>query len=279
MRSQLIIIHVWNLIFTLVGANLSANDPTTNLTSVQLLPGLYNSTTTSQPQNLLDLLTLLSNSSATLSLPHNFNSSSVSSSLSIFIKPGLALYGQDIYGGQATFLKLSSTPMNATPFAANVSFILSNNVWLAALGSNNTTIIFWNEVPDITGLPNGIGSQSLALIDLQSSTCSPPCSSAGVCSASNTCSCAPGFTGSACEKCLPGFFGPRCQPVLPVGHVPSECNCVNGICSKGQCACNIGWTTAKNGTACARCAEGYYLTSTGDCRSKILYIFLSPPPF
>jgi hypothetical protein len=264
-----------SLIFTLVGATLSPNDPSANVTAVQLLPGLYN--TTSQPQ---DLLSLLSAFSATLSLSPGFSSSSTFLPLNLTIeqRPGLVLYDEETYTGQPTFLQLPSAPMSPTPVAASTSFALSNNVWaVTTVGSNNTTLVFWNAVPDIEELPNDIFiSQSLTLIDLQSSTCSPPCSSAGVCSASSTCSCAKGFAGSSCEKCAAGFSGPRCQPSTPaVVNVTSGCNCVNGKCGEGKCACNIGWTTAKNGTACAQCAEGYYLTS-GDCRSKDFDISFFP---
>jgi hypothetical protein len=163
--------------------------------------------------------------------------------------------------------------MNSTPFAAN-SFALSDNVYMAAtLGPNNTTVIFWNALPDINALSNSL-SRSITLIDLQSSTCSPPCTSAGVCSASNICLCAKGFAGSSCQVCADGLTGPNCLPPANLTS-GSGCNCGNGECnSQGQCTCNVGWTTAKNGTACAQCAEGFHLTSSGDCRSKIfVYLF------
>ena len=52
-----------------------------------------------------------------------------------------------------------------------------------------------------------------------------------------------------------------------VTGAPASCNCLNGQCgSNGQCACNAGWTTADNGTVCAKCSPGFFLTSTGDCQ-------------
>jgi hypothetical protein len=51
-----------------------------------------------------------------------------------------------------------------------------------------------------------------------------------------------------------------------IDDLPSTCNCLNGRCgTNGQCTCNPGWTTGTNGTACASCAPGFFLTTTGDC--------------
>jgi hypothetical protein len=155
-------------------------------------------------------------------------------------------------------------------------------------GTDNNSIIFWDSFPDVSQLPPG-ASQDLALVDIQSSTCASPCSGSAVCLTSGSCSCPPGFTGSSCEACSKGFFGPNCQPcpsdcercdegtsgsglclVPSVSNAPETCNCMNGQCgTNGACACNTGWINASNGTACAKCAQGFFLTSTGDCRSKI----------
>ncbi|KAJ7897319.1 insulin-like growth factor binding protein [Mycena olivaceomarginata] len=126
----------------------------------------------------------------------------------------------------------------------------------------------------------------MSLLDMQSSTCSTPCASSGTCSASGTCACAPGFNGTSCETCAAGFFGPTCQAcpagcsecdegiagsgrcLTPLVANPlSACNCLNGECAPdGSCACNPGYTTAANGTACAKCASGFFATSNGDCK-------------
>lgn len=262
-----------------LGATLSSQ----GVPTVHLLPGQYTSTT--NPELLHNLLT---SSSATLSSSPGFNLSSISPlPLNIVLQPGLAIYSDPSYAGQAAFSQLPSAPIVNTslPLQAN-SLALANNVWAAVTsGSASNRIIFWEPIPDVSQLPSE-ASQSLALIDMQSSACSPPCSGSGVCSASGTCSCPTGFTGSSCETCSEGFFGPTCQPcpsgcescdqgisgsglclVPVVTNAPSTCNCLNGQCgSNGQCTCNPGWTNASNGTACAQCATGFFLTSTGDCQ-------------
>ena len=269
------------LTFTSVGATLSAQ----GAPSVHLLPAQY--TTTTNPQLLHNLLT---SSSPTLAPSPGFNSSSVSPlPLSIALQPGLAIYSNSLYSGQAAFSQLPSAPINSSISLPASSLALSNDVWVAVTsGSDNNRIILWDAIPDVSQLPPE-ALQSLALIDIQSSTCSPPCSGSGICSANATCTCPAGFTGSSCETCAQGFFGPTCQPcpsgcescdqgisgsgrcLVPiVNNAPKTCNCLNGECgSNGQCACNPGWTTAANGTACAQCAPGFFLDSTGDCKGKI----------
>jgi hypothetical protein len=256
---------------------------------VHLLPGQYTSTT--NPQLLHNILT---SSSATLSPSPGFNSSTVSPlPLNIALQPGLVIYSNPSYAGQAAFSQLPSAPLinSLIPLPAS-SLALSNNIWVAVTsGSSNSRVIFWNAIPDVSQLPPE-ASQSLAVTDIQSSLCSPPCSGSGTCSASGTCSCPTGFTGSSCETCAQGFFGPTCQPcpsgcqtcdqgisgsgrcLVPiVENAPSTCNCLNGQCgSNGQCTCNTGWINAANGTACAQCAPGFFLSSTGDCQGKIGYI-------
>lgn len=262
---------------------------------MQFVPGVYN--TTSQLSGLPISPNLLISPSSTITPFPGFNASAVSQTLIISLSPGLVAYDQELYSGTSTYLELPSAPMNATPLSAK-SLTLSKNVWMAVtFDSSASFVVFRDSLPRISQLPKNL-SGTFTIIDLQSSTCSPPCSSGGVCSASNTCSCVKGFTGSFCENCAAGFSGPNClaptvngtsvngtlvngtliNGTLVNGTSVNDtlgCNCVNGQCSEGNCTCNIGWTTAKNGTACAQCAEGYYLTSTGDCRSKIFYISFS----
>ena len=272
------------LTFTLVGAKLSAH----GASSVHLLPGQYTSTT--NPQLLHDILI---SSSATLSPSPGFNLSTVSPlPLNIALQPGIAIYSSPSYAGQAAFSQLPQTPLinSSIPLPAS-SLALSDNIWIAVTsGSSKSRVIIWDAIPDVSQLPPE-ASQSLAVTDIQSSLCSPPCSSSGICSASGTCSCLTGFTGSSCETCAQGFFGPTCQPcpsgcqtcdqgisgsglcLVPIiKNTPSTCNCLNGQCgSNGQCTCNPGWINAANGTACAECAPGFFLSSTGDCQGKISY--------
>ncbi|OCH88251.1 hypothetical protein OBBRIDRAFT_693337, partial [Obba rivulosa] len=265
-----------------LGATLSASGAATSL---QLLPGLYTSTT--NPELLHELLT---SSNAALVPSPGFSANS-SLPFTLALEPGMASYPGANYSEQATFhaLPQSKSPGNdtATPLTAG-SLALASNVWAALApsgGSSNDRVIFWDSSPDVSQLPSSISSGSLSLLDIQSASCSPPCSGAGLCSASGTCTCPPGFTGESCESCASGFFGPTCQacpsdcetcdqgisgsgrclqPI--VSNAPSTCNCVNGQCgSNGQCSCITGWTTADNGTACAKCASGFFLDSSGNC--------------
>ncbi|KAF9036834.1 insulin-like growth factor binding protein [Panaeolus papilionaceus] len=251
--------------------------------ALHLLPGQYTSTT--NPQLLHNMLT---SSSASLTKSAGFDSASLSSlPLNLDLDPGLATYSNSRYSGQAAFTALPETLINSTSPLAASSFVLSTNVWAAiSAGSNNERVVFWDAVPDVSQLPPSV-AQSLTLVDLQSASCSPACAGNSVCSSSGTCTCPTGFTGSSCETCAEGFFGPDCQPcpddcpecdqgltgsgrclTAPVPtSAPSNCNCLNGQCgNNGQCVCNVGWTTGTNGTACASCEPGFFLSSTGDCQ-------------
>ncbi|KAJ8096338.1 hypothetical protein PM082_011496 [Marasmius tenuissimus] len=252
-------------------------------TSVLLLPGQYSDTT--NPQFLHDLLV---SSSSTLSPSAGFENSTLSRNLplNLALSPGLAIYSQSLYGGTAGFSSLPSTPVvnSSTPIQAS-SMSISSNTWASlTIGSDSQRVIVWDSIPDVSQLPV---TGSLSLTDMQSAACSPPCSGSAVCSPSGSCSCPTGFTGSSCESCTKGFFGPQCQP-CPAGctscdegisgsgrclsptvaNPPSSCNCLNGQCSSdGSCTCNMGFTTADNGTFCAKCSPGFFLTSTGDCKA------------
>ncbi|PIL33018.1 hypothetical protein GSI_04467 [Ganoderma sinense ZZ0214-1] len=260
---------------TTIGAVLSASGAATN---ILLLPGQY--TSTSDPSLLHSLLT---SSSASVSSSPGFDAN-LSLPLNLALQPGVAAYPQAKYSGDASFVQLPSTRLNSTSLSAG-SLALSSNVWAAiSTGSSKDRVIFWDSVPDVSQLPSSASGPS-ALLDIQSSACSPPCAGAGVCSASGQCVCPTGFNGTSCETCSPGFFGSSCQacpadcqkcddgmtgtgrclqPVIK--NLPSTCNCENGVCgSNGQCTCNPGWTTASNGTACAKCADGFFLNSSGNC--------------
>lgn len=268
----------------LVGAKVTAAGAPT---SIQILPGQYSSSTS--PQLLHDVLT---SSSVSFSPSVGFENATSSTSLplNLALSPGLAVFSQKLYSGQSGFSQLPSTPViNSSTRLSGSSLALSSSVWVVvgSSGSDNR-VVLWDSIPDIAQLPSG-ASQSLNLLDMQSSACSPPCSSSGVCSASGVCTCPTGFNGSSCETCATGFFGPTCQPcpsdctscdqgisgsgrclVPVVANAPASCNCLNGQCgSNGQCTCNAGWTTADNGTACAKCSTGFFLTSTGDCQSML----------
>ncbi|KAJ4493256.1 hypothetical protein C8R41DRAFT_951206 [Lentinula lateritia] len=248
-------------------------------TSALLLPGQY--TTTTDPELLHALLT---SSSASLSPSTGFNSSSVSLPLSVALELGLAIYSNTLSGGPAGFSSLLHSPVgNSSTSLSAQSLTLSSNIWAAINVGSRNCVVFWDSVPDFSQLAV---SGSLCLVVMQSSACEPACSSNGICTSSGTCSCAAGFTGASCESCESGFFGLSCQAcssgcldcddgisgtgkclAFNITNAPSSCNCLNGECgSSGECSCNAGWTTADNGTACAKCASGFFLTSTGDCK-------------
>ncbi|KAL6308652.1 hypothetical protein BKA93DRAFT_523402 [Sparassis latifolia] len=266
---------------TTLGATLSASGAATSLL---LLPGQYTSTT--NPAVLHDALTA---SGASLSASPGFAvNSTVSLPFNLALQPGIAAYPAANFSGAASFISIpnSGSAANGSKQLSSGSFALSSNVWAAvAASTSNDRVIFWETVPDVSQLPANTFNSPLALLNMQSSACSPPCAGAGVCSTNGTCACPTGFTGSSCQSCATGFFGPTCAPcpagcadcdqgmsgtgkclVPSVSNPPSSCNCVNGECgSNGQCSCLSGWTTASNGTACAQCAPGYFLDSSGNC--------------
>lgn len=279
------------ILLSKVGAILSAPDSST---SVQLLPGQYTSSTSPQL-----LHTLLTSSSASLSSSPGFTngSTSVTLPLNLVLQPGLATFPLANYSGTSTFTELPSSngSLSSSQLTAG-SVAVSSNVWAAisSSGSSSSRIILWDSIPDTAQLPSSSSLSSLTILDIQSTSCSPPCSGSGICSSSGQCVCPSGFTGSSCESCSSGFFGHNCQacPVgcpsgscddgisgsgrclVPIVQNRSEsCNCLNGACqSDGTCSCNAGWTTAANGTACAKCGNGFFLTSDGNCQSNVIIL-------
>jgi hypothetical protein len=266
-----------NYIAFAVGATITGTS-----TSLHLLPGTYEAST--NPQLLHDTLT---SSSASLSPSAGFNtSSSISLPLTVALQPGVAFYANRLYSGQAAFTTLPSSPVTnlSTPVTAS-ALALSSNVWIA-LNVGPNRLVVWDSVPDIAQLPAS-NAGSLSLVDIQSAACSPACSAGGVCSATGVCQCQPGFSGASCETCASGFFGPTCQPCpsncttcddgttgtgrclkpAPAANAPSNCNCQSGVCgANGTCACTPGFTTGNNGTQCAKCLPGFFLTPSGDCQ-------------
>ncbi|KAJ7034556.1 TNFR/NGFR cysteine-rich region family protein [Mycena alexandri] len=249
-----------------------------------LLPGQYTSTT--NPQLLHNLLT---SSSATLASSPGFKNSTGSTALPLNVaqEPGLSIYSGPLYSGQPAFTSIPGAPIagnSSTPLSLR-SLALSTDVYIAVnspTAGSAQRVILWDSIPDTAQLPTSAPSAAgLTLFDIESAACTPSCASSGLCSASGTCVCAPGFTGPSCESCSAGFFGPSCA-ACPSGcgkcddgltgsgrcletAVP-QCNCVNGVCgANGSCTCTAGFTSAANGTACSQCAPGFFLTDAGDC--------------
>ncbi len=256
---------------------------------IHLLPGTYSITTS--PQLLHDALT---SPSTTLSATSGFsNASSISLPLNLALQSGLSVYSGSLYSGSPNFQILPNVPIaNTSARLSSKSFVLSSNVWIALnTGPSNDRIIVWDAIPDTSQLPSS-SQGSLSLTDVQSSACNPTCSATGgTCSAAGKCQCLPGYTGVSCESCAPGFFGPNCQQcpsncsqcdegingsgrcLKPtVANDPATCNCRSGTCgANGQCTCNPGFTTGNNGTACSKCATGFFQTSNGDCQGSSLH--------
>jgi len=269
-----------------VGVTLSSSTP-----PIQLLPGLYTSTT--NPQLLHDALT---SSSTTISTSPGFgNATSLSIPLYLALQPGLSIYANELYSGQGAFTPLPSRPVvNAsTPITAK-ALALASNVWVSLSIGSSKRVIVWDAIPDVSQLPS-TNQGTIALTDMQSTACTPTCASSGICTANGTCQCSSGFAGISCEICAPGFFGPNCQPcpancqtcdagitgtgrcLKPViANDPAKCNCKNGVCgTNGQCVCTAGFTTGDDGTACSKCAPGFFLNSSGDCQGDEFSVFMA----
>ncbi|KAL4263173.1 EGF-like domain-containing protein [Pleurotus pulmonarius] len=241
-----------------IGATVSSSQ-----TTVQLLPGQYTSTT--NPQLLHDILT--SRTSSLSSSPGFGNATSINLPLELALDPGIAVFPQPLYAGQSAFapLPISANSSLSTSLSTTHSIALTSNTWIAL----DNRVVLWDSVPDMRELPFG-NTSTFSLVAIQSSACSPACSSTGgVCSSSGTWHF--GATCQSCEagctSCDEGIAGSgRCLD-SPVKNVPATCNCLNGVCgANGDCACNAGFVKADNGTACAKCDNGFFQTSTGDCK-------------
>jgi hypothetical protein len=302
-----------------LSAQASGSSKTSTLPSLWLLPGTY--TPTDNPKLLHDTLTssFTINTSSFDFSSHGkglttFSASAQSMPFSIALEPGIraGLFGEERYSGAQTFVSAGSSSFNfsatdsesASPDGRTTSqfrsLLLADNTWAELfISESEQRSIIWSSVPDISQFPPRLSitspNVSLAIGDIQSSLCTQPCTSGGICLPSDshnntgTCECKEGFTGPLCEICSPGFFGPVCQAcpgcptdlacddgTLGTGQCKplprTSCGCLNGVCdsgSEGGCMCTTGFISTNgggNGTACSICAEGFYMTSSGDCR-------------
>ncbi|KAF5349154.1 hypothetical protein D9756_009329 [Leucocoprinus leucothites] len=255
-----------------------------------LLPGQYTSTT--NPELLHSALT---SSSSTLQPSAGLNSSTLSLPLDLSLQPGLATFSDPLYAGQTAFTSLPNTTNDnsSTPLDAQSLVLSSNVVVIANAASSSNRVVIWDSIHNTQNLPSPLNSAQFSLVDILSTTCSPACSSGGVCSPQGQCVCQPGFTGQSCEDCSSGFFGPSCQQcpdnceqcdegisgtgrcLKPSGG-GNNCQCLNGVCnSDGSCTCNAGFTKADDGTQCAKCADGFFKTTTGDCKGLVKWGVIS----
>ena len=202
---------------------------------------------------------------------------------------------------QANFLGLRTTKTDASmndPIDLGGSYQVVGDA-RAVITSflDNATVIIWDSAPDTATLP--LPPPPIGITNIQSSGCSPPCTGAGTCSLFlPICVCSEGYNGTLCQFCAEGHFGPTCQPcpsnctscdqgmsgsgrcLVPKAHTAAECECLNGVCdANGQCNCLPGWGKAVNGTKCAQCEPGFFLSKSGGCQSMIQYfsfLFFSP---
>lgn len=261
-----------------VGGTLSAPGAEADLL---LLPGQYTSST--NPQLLHSVLT--SKSASVSASPGFANSSSLSLPLSVELQPGIAFYAAANYTSTPSFVALptAANASNVTTAFDATSFVLSSNTW-AEVKTSSARLILWDASPDVAQLPGSL--EGLTLTQIQSGSCSAPCASGGVCTSQGSCACLPGFTGSSCESCSSGFFGPTCQACpsncsecddgisgsgtcLKIQVEQQSCSCLNGECQgNGTCTCNAGWADSSNGTKCAQCADGFFLSDDGSCKGE-----------
>ncbi|GAA5833893.1 hypothetical protein JCM11251_006002 [Rhodosporidiobolus azoricus] len=229
---------------------------------------------------------------------------SSSASFSVGLQAGLTAYTSSLYQGTASFRTLpanyssanSSSSSNTSASSSKSSFaqslLLTPSLYtIATLSSSpSTRLVLWESLPDVGEIKGGAGSGGVNIVDVQGTGCTTPCASGGVCTDRGKCACKVGWEGETCGECSSGYFGRSCS-ACPTGckdcddgllgtglcldavatnvTLPSTCNCINGECasdSAGEtCTCNAGWNKAANGTQCAACAEGYYMSSGGDC--------------
>ncbi|KAL8277969.1 hypothetical protein RQP46_009601 [Phenoliferia psychrophenolica] len=260
----------------------------TTFRSTVLLPGTYTSASASASTANTSLLSFGTSSTQQVSLGFT-GTGTVGSTYSVALAPGLTTYPSPLFQGAPSYTALSTSTNPLSNSTTIESFLLSDNMFavLNVGGTSGSRVVAWEGVADVGNMAAGSGG--VTVVGLQSSSCSTPCASGGVCMANSTCACQPGFTGATCNACSTGFFGKTCS-ACPAGCTTCDdgitgsgvcldsaknsttaavCNCINGVCagssSSSTCACNAGWAAAANGTQCAACATGYFASASGDC--------------
>ena len=136
---------------------------------------------TRRPRTHNSFTNFLTTSSTSSARAPGFNISTVSLPINVVLQPGLVVYPQALYSWQAQFLPLPITLSlgNASvPLSAGM-LAMSSKSGLRITAGGSSRVVFRDSVPDVSRLP-GITSMSLSAIE--SNACSPPCSSASVCS-------------------------------------------------------------------------------------------------
>ncbi|CAE6462315.1 unnamed protein product [Rhizoctonia solani] len=260
----------------------------------QCIPGTFNTTLGASFSSVILLPGTYSSDSAAAKLvslsdsPSRSSGISVSESASfpytISLSSGALAFDANNYAGNSTLINLSSN-LSAPRLPASVAIPPNTAVTLRSASSQSSLVLFAS-VPDTAQLP--LLAPDLAFSAVQSTSCSPACTSGGACTINGTCACAEGFSGPQCEQCAPGFFGSSCQKCKDTccddgmtgsgkclgskSKTSSElCGCDKGTCGgDGSCTCNAGWvnpTSGQNATAkCSVCAPGFFQDASGECQ-------------
>lgn len=176
--------------------------------SALLLPGTYSSSSVIL-SNSTQLASLLGNASSTPTSYTGFTLSSTSTTASVQQLPGLIVYASSLYSDASSLLPFNdSTATKADSSFTPLSILLSPNLYAVAsipvAGGSKQRVALWASSPDVTEWPIQLANGPWSIVDLQSSLCSPPCATGGVCGLQNQCKCKDGFAGSTCGAYLSG---------------------------------------------------------------------------
>ncbi|CAB4475167.1 hypothetical protein RhiirA5_393797 [Rhizophagus irregularis] len=226
---------------------------------------------------------------------------SLTSIISVKLKPGMIIYEQPAYFSASKFMKVGEK--NTSSLIIGSVLIpegLRGVIWSNPNFTGNNLGLF-EPIANFTGVSVALKQDFAASLDISATKCKNDCGSGGICSLNGNCSCYKGFAGDSCEQCEPGFYGPTCQQCqcttvlnknkcddsmtgfgkcscndgftgdncdicapgfTKIGNTCEKCNCVNGICDEqNKCICNAGFTL-DNAQNCTLCKEGYFLSDT-----------------
>jgi len=187
------------------------NTNSSSPSSALLLPGTYTTRSGAGANStLLDPFFTSTSVSASSNTGFQISQSATPSNAngvaaSISQSSGLIIYSSTFFAGSSSLLPFNNSFIqNATSSFTPLSFLLSSNVRAVAnlptSGNVMQRIVLWSGSADVSQLPLQLRDGNWEISDIQGTTCSPVCSSGGVCSLEGTCVCAAGFTGASCGK-------------------------------------------------------------------------------
>lgn len=114
----------------------------------------------------------------------------------------LLAYSSPFYSGSSTILQQSSKNQKAR------SFLISDKTFVVVdfdpSNSKSEAVVLYAGVADTSQWSLSLDSDGkIDIQTIQSTTCTTPCSSHGVCASDGSCKCDKGFTGKTCSKYLP----------------------------------------------------------------------------